>query len=112
MKLTELAWKMEFRRAMINALVEQGVAVCERPDRFNWCDHDWQAKRATVASVGIDYVATVYRESCWNEFMGTFYDGDTRVYGVDLDLVLLDGSRLHWRYGGTLAELIAAVLGN
>lgn len=111
--MTESVWKIEFRKAMINALVEQGCAVCgDRADAFSWRDTSWQAKRAMVASVGIDYTATKYQESYWYEFMGTFYEGDSRVYGVDLDLVLLDGTRLHWRYDRTLAELITAVLGD
>lgn len=91
-------------------LIDQGGPVSDRPSEFGWIATDHAAKRQQVANVGIDFDATTYRESCWNEFMGTFYEGDTRVYGVDVDLVLLDGTRLCWRYAGSVSELITAVL--
>ncbi|HEU0252830.1 MAG TPA: hypothetical protein VFR12_07325 [Pyrinomonadaceae bacterium] len=63
-----------------------------------------------IANHGIDYDKTTYVESNWNEFMGTFYEGDTSVYGVDMNLVLNDGTVLRWRYAGSVSDLIQAVL--
>lgn len=109
-------WRAEMKHHMIDVLVRMGSPVREDASIYGWEEYEWgehggtETRRAHVARVGIDYAATTYVESCWDEFMGTFYEGDTRVYGVDLHLVLLDGTRLHWRYSGSLSNLITAVL--
>lgn len=110
-------WKIGFKRAMIKALVDGGSPVRDDPSFYGWedYDHHWppvrHPKRIMIDRVGIDFDATTYRESVWAEFQGTFYEGDTRVYGVDLDLVLCNGKRLRWRYTGTVSKLLTAVLG-
>lgn len=114
-------WRAEMKRHMIDVLVRTGAPVRDDPSIYGWQVYEWdeqwasrrkgtETRKQRVERVGIDYVATTYVESCWDEFMGTFYEGDTRVYGVDLHLVLLDGTRLHWRYSGSLSDLITAVL--
>lgn len=111
-------WKAGFKQAMVKALVDGGQPVRDRPDIYGWQNYEPAAMgrrgrhplRIMIEQVGIDFDVTTYRESVWDEFMGTFYEGDTRVYGTDMDLVLLDGTRLHWRYAGTLSALISAVL--
>lgn len=113
-----MSWKDDLKHAMINVLVRKGSPVRERPDIYGWEDYDWEAeaghhvhpKRLMVQRVGIDYAATVYREIDWYEFAGTFAPEQNHVYGVEVDLVLMDGTRLHWRYGGNLSALIQAVL--
>jgi len=111
-------WKAGMKRAMIDALIKLGSPVAKDASFYGWIDYDWRAavgnrphpKRLLIAEHGIDYAATTYEESYWDEFMGTFYEGDTRVYGVDLDLALLDGTRLKWRYAGNLSELMTEIL--
>lgn len=111
-------WKTEMKRAMIDALIKLGSPVRDDPSIYGWQIYEWDEHRGRgietrsqrVARIGVDYAATSYQESCWDEFQGTFYEGDTRVYGVDLDLALLDGTRLKWRYAGNLSELMTEIL--
>ena len=113
-------WREGFKRALIDVVVAHGSPVRERPDFFGWEEYPtgWgeetyepiYAKKDHIALVGIDYSACTYEESVWDEFMGTFYEGDTRVYGVDAWIVCLDGQRFHWRWKGTASDLIQSVL--
>lgn len=106
------------KRHTIDVLVRNGSPVREDPSIYGWQIYEWdehrdkgiETRKQRIARVGIDYAATTYVESSWDEFMGSLHEGDTRVYGIDLDLVLLDGTRLHWRYSGSLSELITEVL--
>lgn len=112
-------WKAGFKRAVIDAIVAGGMPVRANPSRFGWEDYDRARDiKSAIAYQGIDYTRSTYRESCWDEFMGTFYQGDTRVYGVDATIVLRGaheigdppGRSYHFRWKGTASDLIQAVL--
>ena len=102
-------WRAEFRIALIDEVVRSGTPVSSQPSYYGWMDHSYSEKRDQVKATGIDYAATTWEESYWDEFMGTFYEGDTRVYGIDLKLVLKDGTEFHWRYSGSGGNLIMAL---
>lgn len=107
-------WRDDFKRALIDAVILHGSPLNDKDTHWNWLA--WEARNheerwAAVRTVGVDYEKTPMPEdSCWEEFMGTFYEGDTRVYGMDVNLVLNDGTHSPWRYSGTLGALIEAVM--
>ena len=104
-------WKAEFKRHLIDVLVKNGSKIDDNASSFGWQEYDLHGKyKSMITNHGIDYDKTTYTESSWSEFMGTFYEGDTSVYGVDMNLVLGNGTVLKWRYAGTVSELIQAVL--
>lgn len=106
-------WKTGFHRALVNAIVRNGSPHDPSRDSY-WgssLPDGWVEIGPRVAAVGIDYIKTPKPvEANWYEFAGTFADGDNRKYGVDLELVLLDGTRVWYRYDGSLAALILAVV--
>lgn len=113
-----MTWKDDLKRHMIDVLVRLGSPVRDRVDIYGWQQYDWNTtpgtttatqKREHVARVGIDYTGSEYREADWYEFAGTFVES-YHVYGVDLSLVLTDGTKYLWRYDGTLTKLLHAVL--
>lgn len=104
-------WKKEFRKHMIDVLVANGSKIDDKADVYGWREYELHGKyKSMIANHGIDYDKTTYTESSWHEFMGTFYEGDTSVYGVDMNLVLNNGKVLKWRYAGNVSDLIQAIL--
>lgn len=104
-------WKIGFRRALIDAIVKNGSPLSPTPSAYGYLHSEWQAVRKLVSDVGVDYDRTGEpREVDWDEFRGTFYEGDTRRVGLDLDVVLRDGSTHAFRYDGTVSDLISQVL--
>ena len=102
-------WRAEFRVALIDEVVRYGSPVSDTASYYGWMDYDWQDKKKEALAVGINYEACTWEESSWDEFQGTFYEGDTRQYGIDLHLVLTNGTTLHWRYAGNAGALIIAL---
>lgn len=104
-------WKAGFHRALTDAIVQGGSPLSDGRTDWGWTAKDWEAKRKVVRLEGIDYARTSKPEdSSWSEFMGTFYTGDTTKVGIDIEVVTLAGTRIKWRYSGTIGELIADVV--
>lgn len=106
-----MSWKNNYKRALINTIVRYGTPVDDKPNFHNWTAFDWQKRRAAVEEVGIDYDATpMPDDSAWDEFKGTFHEGDTRTYGIDVKLHLNDGRTMLWRIANNFSDLLKAVL--
>lgn len=109
-------WRVGFKKALINVLVQNGrLLKSDSYDRtYGWeADHtkEGRAIQERIKSTDeIDYEATTWEESSWHEFMGTFYEGDTRVKGIDLRIVLKTKEEFDWRWSGSVAELIHQVV--
>lgn len=106
-------WRKGFHRAMVDTIVREGSPLKLNPaDRFyGWQAWNYGEIHDHIARVGIDYEATkIPVESEWEEFKGTFYEGDLTVYGVDITLVLADGAAYPWRTSMRMAEFIVAVV--
>lgn len=112
------AWKVGFTRALIDAIVREGMPVKDDKAAYSsmsW--EDWENAtdiRREVQRVGVDYTKTTWTESSWDEFMGTFYQGDTRCHGVDAQVFLKSsrkgGRSYTFRWKGTTSDLILAVV--
>jgi len=102
----------ELRERMIDALINHGSPRSDTPGTFGWIHEDWQAISRTVRDSTIDYAATSWTEVDWHEFMGTFYEGDTRKVGIDVTVVMCNGDRHVLRFAGTVGELIQAIVGD
>jgi len=102
----------DLRERMIDALVKHGSPRSDTPGTFGWIHEDWEKVSRTVRDGTIDYAATSWTEVDWHEFMGTFYEGDTRRVGIDVTVVMRGGATHAYRYAGTVGELIRAVVGD
>jgi len=94
---------------MINALVRVGTPTGEGSGFYGMIANNWQEIVERVKRVGIDYEKSKWQDDYWDEFKGTFDEGDTRVYGVRVKLVLLDESLVEYVYAGSIGELISEV---
>ncbi len=102
-------WKTGFHRAMIDALISQASPLDDNPSFYGWIADNWEQTMRRVRNIGIDYDRSTYEDSDWDEFQGTFYEGDTRKHGVDITLVLNDGSTARYRWSGQVGDLITQV---
>lgn len=102
-------WKRGFHRAMIDALVKNGTPVGDNPSFYGYIADNWPEISERVRTTGIDYETSTFKDSEWHEFKGTFYEGDTRTTGIDVNLVLLDGSIAKYRWEGHPGDLIQQV---
>jgi hypothetical protein len=110
-------WKIGFTRALIDAIVREGGVVRKDGGSFygGWQDYEVTPDvRAEIERVGIDYAKTTWTESEWHEFMGTFYEGDTRCVGIDAEVSLKSsrkgGRGYTFRWQGSVSDLIIAVV--
>lgn len=107
-------WKTGFKKALIDVLVHNGQLLrpSESDRTYSWADYskEGQARQKHVRTHDIDYERTTWEESEWHEFMGTFYEADTRVKGIDLRVVMKTGEEYDWRWQGSVAELIHLVV--
>lgn len=103
-------WREEFKRELVDVLLEQGMPLRSDANYYSWVDYDWKKIIRRIRKVGVDYERTTYEESEWDEFMGTFYEGDERKQGIDVHVVLLDGSRVEYRWSGHPGQLIIALV--
>jgi len=113
--MTDTDWKAGFHRALVDAIVRNGGP--HDPAKSPWwgssLPDNWMEVIGQVTAAGIDYTNTPRPiEAEWDEFGGTFYEWDTRKYGMDLELHLLDGTRVWYRYSGSISELLLAVVGD
>lgn len=113
-------WRAEMKRHIIDVLVRLGSPVRDDPSIYGWQVYEWEETRDSkrkgtetrkqrIERVGIDYAATTYVETSPPGALSQLEE-DARVCGVDLHLVLLDGTTYQWRYSGHLSDLITAVL--
>jgi hypothetical protein len=105
-------WKAGFHRALVDAIVREGSPHDPTRDPFygSTLPDRWVEIGPRVATVGIDYANTPKPvEGEWMEFGGTFHPTEM-VYGVDIELFLLDGTRVWYRYKGSVPHLILAVV--
>jgi hypothetical protein len=106
-------WKKGFHKALVDAIVRDGSPHDPNRNAY-WgtsLPNNWEDILRWVRDEGIDYEATkppVHAE--WYEFQGTLYEGDTRVVGLDLLLVLNDGTECWYRYRYSMSDLILAVV--
>jgi hypothetical protein len=108
--VTNEDWKVGFRKAMIDALIKSGTPVSKDAGFYGWIDYDGAEIKAAIRAGEIDYDATAWDDVDWYEFMGTFYEGDTRKTGIDINVVMTNGDTYKLRYAGTVGELINAVV--
>lgn len=109
-------WRKGFHQAVIDTVIRLGSPRKSGKNwelLYGWADYDaYIERKAQIESVGIDYDKTTIEEADWDEFKGTFYEGDTRVYGIDVHVVLHDGTEFDWRYGRTIGRFLMELLKN
>lgn len=113
--MTKQDWRIGFKKALIDALIRGGNLLNDDPyqQTYGWegdYTKDGQAKIKIIHNGDIDYEATTWEESTWHEFMGTFYEGDTRVKGIDLRIVMKTKEEFNWRWQGSVGDLIQQVV--
>jgi hypothetical protein len=106
-------WRVGFKKALIDVLTCHGYKLKDDGyyRTYGWEDYQGtEDMKKAMLTIGINYEATTWQESTWEEFMGTFYEGDTRVKGVDLRVVLKDKTEFDWRWSGSVSDLIQQVI--
>jgi len=102
----------ELRDRMIDTLVRHGTPVNPNADVYGWIHPGSADVKTRIYEGQIDYARSSWTEVDWHEFMGTFYEGDTRRVGIDLTVVMRNGDRYVLRFAGTVGELIQAIVGD
>jgi hypothetical protein len=93
--------------ALLAAVLKHGVLVEKNPDIYSWMDLDWKHVRVCQVTTTDKPV-----EDHWNEFMGSFYEGDTSVHGIVLNKVSCACGKLKnrsLRLQGSVSEIAEAV---
>lgn len=98
--------RAEYDKIVKNAIIKHGAMVDLKFSTFGWedrsgLDTDYRKPRHSI-TCGIKSMGRLDEDACWEEFKGTFYEGDTRVYGMDVHDVtcncgLITGRTFRWK---------------
>lgn len=108
-------WKVGYRKALMEALIRDGGVVSSTPSHYStWQDYARSGEifeHMKSCTVDLDR-STELKDSEWQEFMGTFYEGDETVHGVDAYVSCSCGEyyQIPMRMTGTFGELVKRVL--
>jgi hypothetical protein len=108
-------WKAGYKLAVLSAFVRQAGAVRDgsyySSGNINYDLTDEIRKHLQTCPPAFGKMAMPV-DSDWEEFMGTFYEGDTTVHGLDTYLYCecgkYKGEQIRLR--GTFSELLTAIL--
>lgn len=75
--------EQEYKRHLIAAVLRHGEMVSPTASYLSWRDHDEHIPGRRSHPRDCPLTATDVRETSWQEFMGTFYEGDDTVHGVE-----------------------------
>lgn len=103
-------WQEEAHRLVVDFLVHHGSPVKKEDSFYGWIAPNWMEIYKQVKEVGIDYKNSRWDDSEWDEFKGTFYEGDTRTVGIDATIVLKDRTAITFRWQGSPGEMLTAIV--
>lgn len=110
-------WKTSYKRAVLTAFARQADVRLDRDNYYasgSGFNHGATGKvRQHLKTCTIDPVLTkMPTDSEWDEFMGTFYEGDTTKHGMDATVTCRCGyvRKTRMRLEGTFSNLLRAVL--
>lgn len=94
-------WKDGFTAHLAEFISNSGRPVLLNSGFYGWTDYQFNTKNH-----GEVIFASMPKSNGWDEFEGTFHEGDTRHYGYDMDVVYADGQSRVLRIEGTLDEFM------
>ena len=99
-------WREEYKKALRRTVIRRGTLIDQHASFYGWRDwddrHFGSQRDCHVEAVG-DPV-----EQTWDEFMGTFYEGDTTKHGVEIEISCTCGQMRgrHMRLDATVSDVI------
>ena len=77
----------QYDAAMMAAAIKHGTMVSRNPSFYGWSARPWSGDDASDCKhmehcQFVPGSTSAVEEDDWNEFMGTFYEGDTTKHGV------------------------------
>jgi hypothetical protein len=109
-------WRVGYKRAVLTAFARKAAVRgnANYYDQGGGLDYDrTTAVYAHLRACTVDPVLTAMpTDSSWDEFMGTFYEGDETRHGMDATVTCKCGTlrTVPMRLTGTFSELLQAVL--
>lgn len=109
--MTDL-WKVGYRRAVTGYIARNGSPLDPNPSYYGgWYHKNSGGAQAHIASCGLADGLTFVEDS-WDEFHGTFYEGDTMHHGMRMDVTCQCGQvrEMPWRLEATMSDITLGVL--
>lgn len=110
--------RVEYERILTAAIIKNGMPVSRDGGYYGWGDYeieypnDYEGGRHSVAC-GIAKTGRVDEDAYWQEFMGTFYEGDETKHGMEVSGVSCNCGRITdrvYRWSESPGEAIRIVL--
>lgn len=104
-------WRVGYQAALKQYIFRHGSPVDQNPSFYGWIADDYRSVREHLA-VCPPVEPIVVDESEWNEFQGTFYEGDTTCRGIDATFSCGCGEVANrvFRWRGSFGELIIGLV--
>jgi hypothetical protein len=107
--------RAEYEKAMARVVIKRGSLVSEHPNIYGWEEYSWCLSDGGkhLAKCGIKTDDTLRAdEDRWDEFQGTFYEGDTSVHGARVDGISCQCGKVtgrSYRWKASMQEVAEAV---
>ena len=109
--------KAEYDKILTTAIIKNGSLVAKDASFYGWntgeeYGGDFRSPRHSVVC-GIAKTGRVEEDATWDEFMGTFYEGDTRKHGMEVYGVTCNCGKLKnrtFRWDAPVGEAVKAVV--
>ena len=109
--------RAEYERILTAAILKHGSLVRKDASQYGWLDgleygEGWKNPRHSV-QCGIAKTGRIVEDAYWYEFMGTFYEGDNTVHGMEVHGVTCNCGKITdrvFRWSESPGEAIRIVL--
>ena len=103
--------KEEYERILTAAILKNGSLVRNEGNTYyGWTDYE---ATTHISSCGAAKTGRIVEDAYWYEFMGTFYEGDETVHGMEVHGVTCNCGRITdrvYRWSESPGEAIRIVL--
>ena len=78
--------RAEYDKAMMAAAMKHGIPVSRDASTYGWADYD-AASHIREGCHAVTTAKSTAEGDTWDEFVDTFYEGDTSQHGITVDKV-------------------------
>ncbi len=112
--MSDSAWVERFREVVAQTIIQHGRVVSADASFYGWTDFEaTEHLRSYGGSCPVVGHGTPSEDS-WDEFQGTFYEGDTTQHGMQMTVTCECGQITDQilRYEGNVSEMISSIITN
>lgn len=107
-------WVERFREALARTIIQHGRVIAKDANFYGWADFPATEHLRDYGDNCPIVKHEVPTEDTWDEFEGTFHEGDTTRHGMQMKITCECGQikGRYLRYEGNVGEMISDIITN